>query len=321
MNLFAGEQCKKKWKTLRIQQRRLLIKKIRKKGKFRGAQWNCYDSLKFIIPHMDWTSAEERTIKKETSITDTDDDDDDEPLIETLNEDSLEELVDANVTAATANTADVFKSERTENDVINDIESSAITEQLVYNSQPTYQQVIPSSGGTGVATNVSTKNQTLSQFVLTYVPTHTSSHRATSHDESAVIDSIPISSSGGGHNCRTSYTKALDMDVAQSHAIGSAQILQQSSNPTILSSTTIPSYQVVSTIDQMLHRNTTKDSTPTLVDATHAGNLNYFLLDVAQQMSKLNDIAQMEVKIEIHKLLLAKLKDAKNLQHSIQNGN
>lgn len=316
-NLFAGEQCKKKWKTLRIQQRRLLIKKIRKKGKFRGAQWNCYDSLKFIIPHMDWTSAEERTIKKETTITDTDDDDD-EP--QTVNEESVDEVAEANATTASNN--DVFKATERNESVLNDLEATTITEQLVYNSQPAYQQVMP-SGGSSVATSATTKNQTLSQFVLTYVPAHSSSHRATSHDESTVIDSIAVSGGGSGAtNCRTSFTKALDMDVTQSHGIGSAQILHQSStNPTILSSTTIPSYQVVSAIDPMLHRGNAKDNAAAVVDGAHAGNLNYFLLDVAQQMGKLNDIAQMEVKIEIHKLLLGKLKDVQNLQHSVLNGN
>lgn len=46
------------------------------------------------------------------------------------------------------------------------------------------------------------------------------------------------------------------------------------------------------------------------------GSVNYFLMDVQQQMDKLNDIAQIELKIEIQKLLLDKLRCANNLRLS-----
>lgn len=40
--------------------------------------------------------------------------------------------------------------------------------------------------------------------------------------------------------------------------------------------------------------------------------LNYFLMDIQMQMEKLSDIAQMEMKVEIQKLLLDKLRNADN---------
>lgn len=40
--------------------------------------------------------------------------------------------------------------------------------------------------------------------------------------------------------------------------------------------------------------------------------LNYFLMDIQIQMDKLNEIAQMELKIEIQKLLLDKLRNSQN---------
>lgn len=43
---------------------------------------------------------------------------------------------------------------------------------------------------------------------------------------------------------------------------------------------------------------------------------NYFLMDLAVQMDRLNDIAQMELKIEIHRLLLEKLKNVNNLRQT-----
>lgn len=44
--------------------------------------------------------------------------------------------------------------------------------------------------------------------------------------------------------------------------------------------------------------------------------VNYFLMDVAMQMERLNDIAQMEMKIEIHRLLLDKLRNPNNLRQT-----
>lgn len=48
---------------------------------------------------------------------------------------------------------------------------------------------------------------------------------------------------------------------------------------------------------------------------TLGGGVNYFLMDVQQQMDKLNDLAQIELKIDIQKLLLEKLRCANNLRH------
>lgn len=46
------------------------------------------------------------------------------------------------------------------------------------------------------------------------------------------------------------------------------------------------------------------------------GIVNYFLMDLAVQMDRLNDIAQMEFKIEISRLLLEKLKNVNNLRQT-----
>lgn len=44
-------------------------------------------------------------------------------------------------------------------------------------------------------------------------------------------------------------------------------------------------------------------------------SLNYFLMDVQLQMSKLNEIAQMELKIDIQKMILEKLRKSENLKN------
>lgn len=51
----------------------------------------------------------------------------------------------------------------------------------------------------------------------------------------------------------------------------------------------------------------------------HRGNsncisLNYFLMDVQLQMNKLNELAQMELKIDIQKMILEKLRKPENLK-------
>lgn len=47
-----------------------------------------------------------------------------------------------------------------------------------------------------------------------------------------------------------------------------------------------------------------------------SNRLDYFLLDVQQQMEKLNDIAQMELKVDMQKLLLDKLRQSDNYKLS-----
>lgn len=44
-------------------------------------------------------------------------------------------------------------------------------------------------------------------------------------------------------------------------------------------------------------------------------SLNYFLMDVQLQMNKLNELAQMELKIDIQKMILDKLRKPENLKN------
>lgn len=253
---------------------------------------------------MDWTSAEESSIEKETSalnLTDTDREDDDERHPETTSDEELVvatpvELADQSSTTVMATSIDL-KSEDCSETTITELEPQPVTEQIVYSHTP-YQQVIQQNP---IATS---KNQTLSQFVLTYVP-NPPSHKST-HEESTVDSTAATTSYAVAGNSKASSTRTIDGQILQTVT---------ATNAVNLSTTTVPSYQVVSTMDRM-HRGGMKESTAPVVDTLNAGNLNYFLLDVAQQMSKLNDIAQIEVKIDIHKLLLQKLRDIQNLQNS-----
>lgn len=234
---------------------------------------------------MDWTSAEEDSVFKEThgdakAATDSDH----EPE---------------------GNDEDVTIIDYAQNDeaAIHEEDEARTTDapQIVYSSQP-YQ--------TSTVTTPTTKSQTLSQYVVTYVPTTPTSTRAqrNSQEEQTLVHH---DSTAAAEACnRPSYVKTID-DAA---------------SPTAHASTTVQSYQVVSSIDSLHpHRNSiasiaipAKDSSSSnsIAITTSNNDLNYFLMDVAQVMNKLSDIAQMEIKIEINKLLLGKLKDSKNLQRT-----
>lgn len=67
--------------------------------------------------------------------------------------------------------------------------------------------------------------------------------------------------------------------------------------------------QLRNEIDTIMTVNTSNQSLPLPTNTS-----NYFLLDIGMQMERLNVIAQMELKIEIHRLLLEKLRDPNNLR-------
>lgn len=48
-----ARECKRKWNTLRIQKRRIINQQGKKKGKHQ-VQWLFYDTLNFLMPHMEW---------------------------------------------------------------------------------------------------------------------------------------------------------------------------------------------------------------------------------------------------------------------------
>lgn len=67
--------------------------------------------------------------------------------------------------------------------------------------------------------------------------------------------------------------------------------------------------QLGNEIDPLMTINTSNQTMPLPTNVP-----NYFLMDIGMQMERLNVIAQMEIKIEIHRLLLEKLRDPSNLR-------
>lgn len=241
---FSEDECKKKWKTLRIQQRRIIIAKIKKKEKSSAIQWHYYDSLKFLIPHMDWTATDEQSIKTETDLdlsmlpelcTDAQD----EPCEETYeNDERCDSISDE---SSYSSSHQVFTTETTAD------ASSAARDTMCANTQ-----------------------QILTTTESTYQP---------------------------------QYLLATAVGDQISH-----QTVQQQTQPAMFE----PSTTTVTTVDANKYQMNNRIIT---VPVTTAPSIvNYFLMDVAVQMERLNDIAQMEMKIEIHRLLLEKLKNINNLR-------
>lgn len=78
---------------------------------------------------------------------------------------------------------------------------------------------------------------------------------------------------------------------------------------TVDSTAVINSVSSNNTVDCSISASTVNQSAPANGSASR---LNYFLMDVQQQMEKLNDIAQMELKVDMQKLLLDKLRHLDN---------
>lgn len=265
---FSAYECKKKWKTLRIQQRRIIIQKIKRKDSNSTVHWNCYDALKFLIPHMDWTTAEEKSIK-----------------IETDNEQNI--------------TDDVV-----ETDDMNDNEENNTDENSNFSNMAQAETAI--DAGHNIKENQETnqtlaieKQQNLNQFVFTYVPTTMpAATQITNHEQYQTY--------ADGASCSHQPMKNVLSNMCRNSLVSSNAQTQE-----LITST----HKEMTTTQNLVSNSQVLDSSdPKLASVPPA--LNYFLMDVAVQMEKLNEIAQMEVKIDIHKLILDKLRSHKNLRNS-----
>lgn len=221
---------------MRIQQRRILMNKVRNHKA--NIQWNCYDALKFLIPHMDWSPADE--VKREPDLDmsfapndyegDGDDPDDGN------NDDNYETQSDGSV-------------------------SSSPFE--------------PSSNeGSIAATQADSTNAT--RLLIT------------------------------PENLYGAALAAENANRLQHYAIGNADTGTPQS----------PRRPTISPTDANRHSmgNQLQVNRMLTIPMSAPSTMNYFLMDVAMQMERLNDIAQMELKIDIHRLLLDKLRNHRNLR-------
>ena len=233
---------------------------MKRKDKSVPVQWNCYDSLKFLIPHMDWTVAEEQSIKADG--------------VDAATIDKQTDL-DDDYTSPEMDTADDSRMDVHESTIRSPVE--------IVEEKPTIQSSILLTSPSTRQEPAQTSNQFYFCLPSTSAPTNPVSHPATE-------------------------------TLASSHNLVTSVVSAYREEPPLVLSTTVPSPRPNVTLSAgTSHVASTLPSTQLLAN-NHA--LNYFLMDVAQQMDKLNDIAQMEMKIEIHKLLLEKLKNSSNLRLS-----
>ncbi|XP_031626385.1 uncharacterized protein LOC116342783 [Contarinia nasturtii] len=278
-----AEECKKKWKTLRIQQRRIIIKKIKKNEKRSAIQWNCYEALKFLIPHMDWTATDE--IKKDPELdlsilSDMCDDEEPEECDETYeNEENCESQSessygssqmyhDASVTETAAQAADSTNISRTD-------------ALCTLTTTPMF---------TATGTPVTTDNK-MNQYLVAYLPTAAQANPIQIRNDMMDAQANCVSINNGTANApHTMYATS---------AAAAAEPAQSTTTSPLDTKYSMNNQQRIITVPV---------STGPIV--------NYFLMDLAVQMERLNDIAQMELKIEIHRLLLEKLKNVNNLRQT-----
>lgn len=270
-SLSTADECKKKWKNLRIQQRRIIINKIKKTDKKSTVQWNCYDALKFLIPHMDWTPADD--VKKDADfdmsvsmLSDAaGDDDTEDDYDECENDENCETQSEDSYTSSSFQ-----QSVASESSAAAQADSTDITQMTnTPNNDMPYAETVPESANK------------LNQCVLAYLPQSNTIHFRNDGDAATFMTtSTP--------NCMPIASQAINTSSMFATNDGTSH-----------------------TMDNKMQANRL-----ITVPVTPPSTVNYFLMDVAMQMDRLNDIAQMELKIEIHRLLLEKLRNPSNLRQA-----
>lgn len=274
MQYIAAEECKKKWKTLRIQQRRIIIKKIKKNEKRSAIQWNCYDALKFLIPHMDWTATDEIKRDPELDLSMLSDMCDDEEPEECEENYENEENCESQSESSYSSSQIYHETSATES------AAQAADSTIISRSEPLCTVTTSPMFSTG-ATMTDNANK-MNQYLVAYLPT------------TAQTNPIQI---------RTEQ----DMMTPQTSCVSI-------SNPTSTMYAEPAQSTTSSPLDNKYPMNSQRIITVPV--STAPTIVNYFLMDLAVQMERLNDIAQMELKIEIHRLLLEKLKNVNNLRQT-----
>lgn len=216
---------------MRIQQRRILMSKVRNASKNATIQWNCYDALKFLIPHMDWTPTDD--VKREPDLD----------MSYTSNDYEYDQ--------DDCNNDDTYDTQSDRGDSSSSSNEGSIAATQADSTNATRLLVTPNSSF-GIATVAENANRH-QQFSIG----STGVAKAKSPEGSA---------------------------ISPTHDIGLSIANQLQTNRLLTAPMSAPS------------------------------TMNYFFMDVAMQMERLNDIAQMELRIDIHRLILDKLRNQRNLR-------
>lgn len=272
--LNAAEECKKKWKTLRIQQRRIIIKKIKKNEKRSAIQWNCYDALKFLIPHMDWTATDE--IKRDPEL--------DLSILSDICDDEEHEECD--------------ETYENEENCESQSESSYGSSQIYHDTSAT-ETAAQAADSTNISRTDPLCTVTTTPMFSAGGPDHTNKMNQ------YLVAYLPAATQANPIQIRT------EQDLMASHQ-NCVSINSAASAPTMFAESTQSTTS--SPLDNKYSMNNQRIITVPV--STAPTIVNYFLMDLAVQMDRLNDIAQMELKIEIHRLLLEKLKNVNNLRQT-----
>lgn len=161
-------------------------------------------------------------------------------------------------------------------------------------------QIMHHSSNDGNAVETSVVTNTDTQY---YMTTDTLSQEVVCPDSppTTAVDSNDRSGGSGGVGDRLGHTNICSPDMQ----FGTNSMDETTTNNMILRQSP----------HSISHGNDPASSSaagPSIAQTMSSIALNYFLMDIQIQMDKLNEIAQMELKIEIQKLLLDKLRNPQN---------
>lgn len=146
------------------------------------------------------------------------------------------------------------------------------------------------------------------------------------NDPFCTVTTTPMFTTGGTENKMNQYlvaylptaTPANPIQIRTDHDLMSQPTNCVSINSAAATTATMYAEPAQSTTSSQLDNKYSMNNQRIITVPVTTGPtiVNYFLMDLAVQMERLNDIAQMELKIEIHRLLLEKLKNVNNLRQT-----
>lgn len=231
---------------------------------------------------MDWTTTDEQSIKTEADL-------DLSMLSENGDKDELEE------TEESFDNDEHFESHS----------ESSYSETQTMNENLVHSNLTPRNDQNCVSTAsiLTTDDAKLNQqYVVTYLPTSVGNQISMRNDSDALLTAATGS-------CVTIATP--NHQPTQNQQSAPPQNHQQALYADQTTNSLAAANGTVNNVENKFPMNNRIITVPV---NTAPAILNYFLMEIAVQMERLNDIAQMEMKIEIHRLLLEKLKNINNLR-------
>lgn len=334
---IIATDCKRKWNTLRIQQRRIIINNKKGKKQDKHVQWHCYNALQFLIPHMEsmyfFTTLISLnfigfnilySIYRNSNVIQPkieDASDNDEPQTDCSIESYDQTAIHKQPPIQTHQTSMLeYNSNITNSEPLiltyNELHQQYSTELCnPSNSELAPQKLIRiiHSSDDSTKCNISAAENQNDNQISTQTTNAIQSpiaKRRCIHLNSTSSEILYTASSSSIETTPEQKTIVQHHQQQQQHqpqTISDQDVSVSVSSSGNNNNFTIGQENNIATASNSTTNNSVPLSTTSLA-------LNYFLMDIQIQMDKLNELAQMELKIEIQKLILNKLRNSNNYQ-------